>query len=599
MSEIMKNKLRVAVTVFIVCLFIWFLVVYPMIIFHRNEKMVEKAAKDYFELYSNELPLGERVKTLKLSTLYDKAFMKKDVFIPYTKKTCSISNSWVKVKRVNGEFKYYTYLECGVLTSAVDHKGPEIKLVGETEITVDKGEEFKDLGVKSVVDNSDGRLNVKDVTKKGNVDTSKVGVYKINYIAFDSLSNKTTVTRTVTVVQKLASTIKKDTGKADYYVGNNPNNYIYFSNMLFRIIGLNGNDVKIVADKDIANVNYNAIDEWFNYYESHLTDEAKRLIVEAKYCNMDISDKTLDTTQCNNYSVKKKFGLLSIDDINRSIANSGENSYLEMNTITWLGNSKDKKEAYTNRAYFFGTDKDYMAFDKVHNFGVRPVTTIRGDSLIISGTGTATDPYKLKDYIKPKRNVDLNTRYTGEYVTYGGVLWRIVDTNPDGTTKVISERSLHDGEDYVIVNYSDALTGNLTYNPEEKGNVGYIINNRSSEFIDTKYFVNHEIKVPIYRGEPNYNKEVETKKYTTKISSPNMYEMFSAASDDSLSHSFWIVNSTISDIENPGMSEIGVIMYGEESIYYEYGIRPVAFFDKKVIINSGNGTKDKPYVIEK
>ena len=78
-----------------------------------------------------------------------------------------------------------------------------------------------------------------------------------------------------------------------------------------------------------------------------------------------------------------------------------------------------------------------------------------------------------------------------------------------------------------------------------------------------------------------------------------MYEMFSAASDDSLSHSFWIVNSTISDIENPGMSEIGVIMYGEESIYYEYGIRPVAFFDKKVIINSGNGTKDKPYVIEK
>ena len=597
MSGALKNKMKIAITIAIIGLFVWFLIVSPMITFHRNEKKAEEAAKRYFDLYSNELPVGERVKTIGLGTLYDKSLLKEDVFIPYSKKTCSISNSWIKVKRVNGEYKYYTYLECGILTSVVDHKGPEIRLQGDKDITVDLGTKYTDPGIKSVVDNSDGKLNVKDVTIKGKVDTSKVGVYEINYIAFDSLNNKTIVTRTVTVVQKLASTVKQATGKVDYYLGMNPKNYIYFSNMLFRIIGVNGNDVKIVADKDIANVNYDAIDEWFKYYEAHLTDASKKLIVEAKYCNMDITDKTLDTTQCNNYSVKKKFGILSIDDINRAKAVDG--NYLERRTITWLSNSKDTKNAYANRIYFYGTTSNYMAFEKVHNFGIRPVITIKGDSLIISGDGTEKNPYKLKDYINVKKNDALNTRTTGEYINYGGMLWRIVDVDKDGTTKVICEQSLYDGADPVIIAYDEKLTGNLTYNPEQQGNIGYIINNRSSEFIDTKYFVNHEIEVPIYHEEPNYQKEVETKKYKTKIFAPNMYEMFSATTEDPLIFSYWMVNSTISDVENPGMSEIGAVMYGVDSTFETYGIRPAAYFDKNVLVNSGKGTKMNPFTVKK
>ena len=63
--------------------------------------------------------------------------------------------------------------------------------------------------------------------------------------------------------------------------------------------------------------------------------------------------------------------------------------------------------------------------------------------------------------------------------------------------------------------------------------------------------------------------------------------------------SYWMVNSTISDVENPGMSEIGAVMYGKDSTYETYGIRPVAYFDKAVSINNGKGTKEKPFVVEK
>ena len=598
MSESLKNKIKFVSTIIIIGLFIWFLIVSPMITFRNNEKMVKEAAERYFELYSNELPTGERVKTLEVSTLYHKSFMKGDIFVPYTKKTCSTEDSWVKVRRENNEYKYYVYLKCGVLSSAVDHKGPEIKLNGDMEVTIGKDDKYKDPGVKSVIDNADGKMNVKDVTKKGSVDTSKVGDYEIEYTAYDNLRNKSTVTRVVHVVQKLDTTVKKTTGKVDYYVGEEPNNYVYFSNMVFRIIGMNGKNVKIVADKDIANINYDGINEWFDYYEKHLTDSAKKLIVEEKYCNQKLSDTTLDTTQCSQYGDKSMFGILSVDEINRATTQDGGN-YLMQNTLTWVANAKDDKSAYVNRRYFFDSDNLFMAFEKVHNFGVRPVITIKGDTLISTGSGTAEDPYVLSDYIKPKKNVELNTRYSGEYFTYSGMLWRIVEAEKDGTTKAIAEQSLYENGELITTFYDTDSTDNVIYNPEQKGNVGYFINNRSSEFVDTKYFVNHEIIIPIYKGEPKYNKEIKTKKYEAKVISPNMYEMFSATTDDPAISSYWFINSTESDVENPGMSEIGAVMYGEASTYYNYGIRPVAYFNKNVVINSGKGTKNVPYVIKK
>ena len=68
-----------------------------------------------------------------------------------------------KVRQEDGEYKYYTYLKCGAISSIVDHDGPKITLNGDDEITIDKGDKYKELGVKSVVDNSDGKLDVNDV----------------------------------------------------------------------------------------------------------------------------------------------------------------------------------------------------------------------------------------------------------------------------------------------------------------------------------------------------------------------------------------------------------------------------------------------------
>ena len=123
-------------------------------------------------------------------------------------------------------------MNCGVLQSNIDHKGPEIKLNGDSKITIEEGNKYTEKGIKSVTDNNDGKLSVKDVEIKGTVDTSKVGTYTIQYIAFDSLKNKTVVKRVVTVVKSIRNVVKKDLGNSKNYVGNPENNYVRFSNMI-------------------------------------------------------------------------------------------------------------------------------------------------------------------------------------------------------------------------------------------------------------------------------------------------------------------------------------------------------------------------------
>ena len=63
-------NIKFIISLIIVGLFVWYLIISPMMKFHDNEKQMINAAKRYFEINSNELPTGKRIKTLSLNTLY-------------------------------------------------------------------------------------------------------------------------------------------------------------------------------------------------------------------------------------------------------------------------------------------------------------------------------------------------------------------------------------------------------------------------------------------------------------------------------------------------------------------------------------------------
>lgn len=591
---------KIAGVVIVVVLFLWFLVIYPFITFKGYENQVEKAARRYFELNDNQLPTGTRIKTLSVQELFDQAYLQDDFYVPLTKSPCSITESWVKVRREDGEYKYYTYLKCGVISSVVDHKGPEITLNGEEEITLDRGATYEELGVKSVVDNSDGKLNVDDVKiDASDVDMNTPGTYEVKYSINDSLNNKGEATRKVKVVSRLENVVKEDTGDSGVYSGNVTNNYMMFSGMLFRILGVDGDNVKIVAEQDVSNVNYDAIDKWLDYYYEHIPSDSRKYIVKNKYCNMTLTDENVaSVTDCDSYTKEANVSILSATDLNKATAADGTN-YLYPQSMSWIRNEKNENEAYTTRSFYYGTTTKYMSFNKNYNLGVRPVLTIKGDSLIVNGDGSFENPYSIGDFTKGKAKDKVNTRQSGEYISYSGMLWRIVDAQDDGTTKVIADATLSNNGVFVTARYDTDDEVNV-YNPKQNGNVGYFINNNTTEYIDMDYFVNKEIEVPIYKKAIKYGNESSTKKYKVRLAAPDIYEMFTAADFHAQNtSSYWFINSSRRENTKAVMAEIGTVLYGDLYNYANYGVRPVGFLDKNCTIVRGDGSYNNPYIISK
>jgi len=599
MSKEKKNKIiKIVVTSVILILFVWFFIVYPLIYFNKNEKKLEKAAKHYFEINYTQLPEKDEVKTLSFSQLSNEKYID-DLYVPYSKKVCSVSDSWVKVRKEGDGYKYYVYLKCGYLSSAVDHTGPEITLNGDSEVIVDKGQPYQDKGVKSVYDKVDKELSKDTVEiKNSGIDTSKLGTYKITYTAYDSLDNETTVERIVKVVQKLSGVVNLDTEKRGYYVGTPSNNYLKLSGMLFRIVGVNNDgSVRIVSDEDIANVDYNGIQNWLdNYYYAHLSDKAKELLTTSTFCNDRLTNTDLTTTECSTKGTKQKVGILSAEDYAKSLQNG--NSYLYNNSIVWLYNDKSDKEAWTSRINYVNTSAKYMEFDKNYSFGVRPVLTIKKDTLIKGGSGSKDDPYTLGDLEVAKSNDKLNTRIAGEYVNYGGYDFRIIEKAGDGTTKVILNDILHIGNDQPIASYPETQEVTI-YNPKEKGNVGYIIESQTPNYLKTDFFVKHEIEVPIYKNFALYGKAESTKKYTVRFAAPSVNEMFSANGEGLRSHSYWLRDSSKTANRKYLVADAGIVYYEKQYGNTQAYIRIVGYIKKGAIILDGKGTKEEPYVLVK
>ena len=592
------GKIKLILIIFVILFCAYFFVLGPTIRFKGYEKKMEDAARRYFELNSNQLPTGERVKTLPLQTLYHSSYVEGDFYKPLSKKSCNITNSWVKVRRENGDYKYYAYLDCGSIHSSVDHEGPVIKLNGKDEITLGVNEKFKDEGISSVVDKVDGNIKIDDGVVKGNVDTSKIGTYEITYKAVDSLANETVVTRKVIVVKKLNSTVKSLLGDKKYFNENHENNFIRISNQVFRIIGLDGNNVRVVASEDVSNVNYSKLDKWLDFYYDNLNDFTKKAIVSTKYCNDVLAEDALNTTKCNSYTKKRNVYIPSVIDINLT---GGDKSFMKLPTITWVANSKNNKEAYVFRNFFLGDDanKSFITYPINENYGVRPMMTLNGDILISDGDGTLLKPYSFGDTKVAVGGDDLNTRETGEYVKFSNFLWRILDVDSEGNTRVITVDSIAEGDLFTYTLKDNK--GKIEYNPKNKSGLGYFINNATSKYIKPTYLVKHEVEVPIYKNEIIYGEVVKTEKYDVLYAAPNMYDLFSAQTFMYSQHNpsgYWLINNSQKKMRTGLISMVGVpinmdIMYSDRA-----GIRVVAYVKKDAVIVSGKGTAYKPYILK-
>lgn len=220
-----------------------------------------------------------------------------------------------------------------------------------------------------------------------------------------------------------------DSGTSYYFRGSTENNYVYFANMLWRIVRINGDGtVRIILDGvidtlssyytlsnikfDFEESNINEfLDNWFNDYLSEYTN----YIANTKYCN-DISydenynfntytrimTNKIPTFNCLGTSFKSNIGILSIDEVILAGASPSMS-----NTNYYLYNSSIKEVWYTmSGASGSDTYMNLFMIDSTSNIrtdiegnlyrNVRPVINLVKNINMI-GLGTKDNPYILEE----------------------------------------------------------------------------------------------------------------------------------------------------------------------------------------------------------
>lgn len=266
----------------------------------------------------------------------------------------------------------------------------------------------------------------------------------------------------------LTSEIKKDTindGDGLYnienifiYKGKDVNNYIEYSNMLFRIIKINkDNTIEMILDDTLNYLSYDK--ENSNYKSSNLNkylndifynNIKSDLLVKSPYCSDNINN--INKISCNDIEIDY-IKLLSLNDYLNSKNNDG--SYLDSENIIWLSNNNEDNVWVLNNGNLSLVLPDSL-------YQVKPVITLNNLTKYISGDGSLENPYRIED----------NELYFASYVKLDNDLYRVSEINDE-----ILKLQLNDV-------YND---GNIKYSFSNKNNV-FNINEGLGEYLNNTIY---------------------------------------------------------------------------------------------------------------
>ena len=241
--------------------------------------------------------------------------------------------------------------------------------------------------------------------------------------------------------------------------------------------------------------------------------------------------------------------------------------------------------------------------------GIRPSINLKPEIKIVSGNGTEDNPYRLMgDNDKDLNGVKLNTRYSGEYISFGtgeNNLYRIVSHETEGLTKITSAEPLKENGKFKTMAFGDGVYYSNT------NEVGSFLN---GEYLDSGNYLTSEQVNMI---------EDNTTWYLGTVGSGASYRL---AKYGDINMSNLTSNITISKV---GLLRLGELMGGQynnssnnanctyltpinsANIWnmiqfgqaYSYapsssvGIKPSLNLKSNVIITGGNGTLQNPFTI--
>ena len=388
---------------------------------------------------------------------------------------------------------------------------------------------------------------------------------------------------TLSQVVKENNNLKEVNG--DYYFQNDvDNNYLMYSNILWRIIKVNNdNTVKLISNDVLTYLSYGEDDYensymnmWLNKTDDdntgileNLLNTPNNYLTNDSICKDSISDTKHIT--CDEINDTDLIGTLSVFDY---INAGGKDSYLNIDKYFYLS-TLDKD----NNIWFVNDSGNVSSADGSDIYGIRPTITLKSNSKSIAGDGTIDNPYVIdENYI------------FGSYVKLGEDIWRIYDIDGDNIKLSLNDYLKEDGEE-ILYKYS---TNGYYHNDTIKGSLAYYLNNTYLNNLSYKNnIINNKWSNGIYGSSNYYNyKDTLNTKVDTKVTSLSVGDV--------------ILNGELSDyFLSTGVSKSSSLVYtvkGNGTLYGKSStstskIVPTISIDKN-ILTKGNGTINSPYEME-
>ncbi|HAN10178.1 MAG TPA: hypothetical protein DCP90_06160 [Clostridiales bacterium] len=386
--------------------------------------------------------------------------------------------------------------------------------------------------------------------------------------------------------------------------------YIWFSGNNWIILNKADDGIVLISADPIAILNYNYEDNneydlsylrvWLNqtYYK---TLNNKALLIPQTFIWRENEDGT-------NNSVTDNIGMLTKDEY---IKYKG---ILNISKYNWTMSAPSYA---LNQAYCISNDGKLNVAPIDSKYGVTPVIKISNTISLKSGEGTKASPYKLKQESIAKTGEKLNTRHSGEYITYSGFSWRIVDVNTNLTTKIVCNSAIW---------FQGFDTRNIpSYNPKDKYNIANFLNTVFYENLENKHWIVlsdwyiRDIGYMAPAKDPkkssqydkvgnNPDKKVEKSIEQVKYEQ-NKVESISAnvgllrlgelITTTDINADWWLITQP-----NDSTTKIYYVYYlsgiiSQADAFTNFPARPAINIDESVYITGGEGTIDNPYTINK
>ena len=405
-----------------------------------------------------------------------------------------------------------------------------------------------------------------------------------------------------------------------FITGTNPNNYIWYSGKLWRAVSVDPSDnsAKLVTQWNISSIPYNAsrntafegsyMQQWLNDttrdgFLGNLRDYEKFIKTDSAW---NATQTTVNTKPAKTTMVTSAVGLLNMYEYTMSYnGTTYSNGYLNNGLYWWTLTPYN-----TSSLRSVGTFGNAGSYGAANSRGGRPTINLKSSVEIVSGSGTVSDPYRLKgDNDTPTSGTKLATRYSGEYIRFGtgeNNLYQIVSHETEGLTKIVSAIPLKEsgsGKKIVFassgVNYSSSNT------------IGAFLNGEyftSGSYLTTDQVNMIENSTTWYLGTVGSGTSYKLAKYASTTST-NLTSTTTTAKVGLLR--VGELNSGQFDRYENNTDYWTLTPYGTSSVCYvyingdvnsygvanSYGGRPTINLKSNVVITSGDGTKENPFTV--